>query len=305
VQGPSYSYRLRTSITYSPVLRCLALPHSPLTASARDHRDDERGRKGLSDTGYVEGRNVTVADHRLDGQCDRLPAVMADLVRRRVAVRTGNATMEVEPNLPIRQPAYEGMKLNCDKWTLSTACASLSASSFAASSSTSCRMPFIVFVATACFQLAIAPPQPATPEPCPSNVTALANHRIRPAEREAPPPALCQKPGTAAAESWCRVVGLVPLRPQHRRCVTNRNSTSRQSGRRLDPPVDVLASILCREVIAHAVAGELNDVSVSGGSEPQVPFRDGKRVIFVLYPLTVLPFGEEYPLLGFVNAHLG
>jgi putative tryptophan/tyrosine transport system substrate-binding protein len=43
-------------------------------------------RKGLSDTGYVEGRNVTVEDHRLDGQYDRLPAVMADLVRRRVAV---------------------------------------------------------------------------------------------------------------------------------------------------------------------------------------------------------------------------
>jgi putative tryptophan/tyrosine transport system substrate-binding protein len=43
-------------------------------------------RKGLSETGYVEGQNVTVEYHWLVGQYDRLPAVMAELVRRRVAV---------------------------------------------------------------------------------------------------------------------------------------------------------------------------------------------------------------------------
>jgi hypothetical protein len=42
-------------------------------------------RKGLGDTGYVEGQNVTVEYHSLDGQYDRVPALMADLVRRRVA----------------------------------------------------------------------------------------------------------------------------------------------------------------------------------------------------------------------------
>jgi putative ABC transport system substrate-binding protein len=43
-------------------------------------------RKGLGETGYVDGQNVTVEYHYLEGQYDRLPALMADLVRRRVAV---------------------------------------------------------------------------------------------------------------------------------------------------------------------------------------------------------------------------
>jgi ABC-type uncharacterized transport system substrate-binding protein len=43
-------------------------------------------RKGLSETGYIEGQNLTVEYHWLEGQYDRLPALMADLVRRRVAV---------------------------------------------------------------------------------------------------------------------------------------------------------------------------------------------------------------------------
>jgi ABC-type uncharacterized transport system substrate-binding protein len=43
-------------------------------------------RKGLDETGYIDGQNVTVEYHWLEGQYDRLPALMADLVRRRVAV---------------------------------------------------------------------------------------------------------------------------------------------------------------------------------------------------------------------------
>jgi putative ABC transport system substrate-binding protein len=43
-------------------------------------------RNGLGETGYVDGQNVTVEYHWLEGQFDRLPALMADLVRRRVAV---------------------------------------------------------------------------------------------------------------------------------------------------------------------------------------------------------------------------
>ena len=38
--------------------------------------------KGLSETGYVEGQNVTVEHHWLEGNYDRLPELLADLVRR-------------------------------------------------------------------------------------------------------------------------------------------------------------------------------------------------------------------------------
>src|SRR5271167_4335289 len=47
--------------------------------------------KGLKETGYVEGQNVTVEYRYAENQYDRLAALAADLVRRRVAVIvTGN-----------------------------------------------------------------------------------------------------------------------------------------------------------------------------------------------------------------------
>jgi putative ABC transport system substrate-binding protein len=42
--------------------------------------------RGLADTGFAEGRNLTIEYRWAEGNNDRLPALAMDLVRRKVAV---------------------------------------------------------------------------------------------------------------------------------------------------------------------------------------------------------------------------
>jgi len=51
--------------------------------------------RGLRETGLVEGENVTIAYRWAEGHIDRLPALVAELVQRRVAVIVAPAASEV------------------------------------------------------------------------------------------------------------------------------------------------------------------------------------------------------------------
>jgi ABC-type uncharacterized transport system substrate-binding protein len=53
---------------------------SDLTARLRAFRG------GLAEIGYVEGQNVVIDSRSADGQLDRFPALVADLIRRRVSL---------------------------------------------------------------------------------------------------------------------------------------------------------------------------------------------------------------------------
>ena len=55
-------------------------------------------RQGLAEAGYVDGRNVTIEAHLAEGQYDRLPMMVAELVRRQVAVIVAGPTPSCNPD---------------------------------------------------------------------------------------------------------------------------------------------------------------------------------------------------------------
>jgi putative ABC transport system substrate-binding protein len=67
-----------------PAMPVIGLLHG---TSPETNMDRLRGfHRGLKDTGYVEGENVTIVYRWAENQIDRLPELAADLVRRQVAV---------------------------------------------------------------------------------------------------------------------------------------------------------------------------------------------------------------------------
>jgi len=83
-------------------LAARAQPAMPVIGFIRDGSAQGEARwvggfqKGLGETGYVEGKNVTVEYHWLEGKYDRLPELLADLVRRQVAVIATLSTLPTQ-----------------------------------------------------------------------------------------------------------------------------------------------------------------------------------------------------------------
>src|SRR5262249_11441246 len=59
------------------IMHATAQPNSYLVTAFKE---------GLSQTGYIDGRNVTLEFRSAEGQYDRLPAIAAEFVRRQVDV---------------------------------------------------------------------------------------------------------------------------------------------------------------------------------------------------------------------------
>lgn len=77
--------------------------------------------EGLEGAGWVEGQNMTVEYHWLEGQFDHMSSLMADLVRRRVAViatPAGNYASQEAKAATTRSPLCSASAKTLSGWAL-------------------------------------------------------------------------------------------------------------------------------------------------------------------------------------------